>query len=132
MRLRELELLQRERDLLQRELDLLKRSETPISHNSSSSAHVSFPNIKAISDLLNELSGSANSFETWEKKGDLVRDTYLLDNDASKILIISKLKSRSPSWFHRAWQYNEPFSDYFHDKVILANRVSITDEETVD
>ena len=168
IRLRELEILRRERDLLQRELDLLRRSETPISHNSSSSAHVPFPNLKAISDLLNEFSGSANSFETWEKKVELIRDTYQLDENASKMLISSELKGRASSWFHskpehltssvselltemklmfdhrpskltlrrefenRTWQHNEPFSDYFYDKVILANRVSVTDEEIVD
>ena len=32
----------------------------------------------------------------------------------------------------RKWSPNEPFSDYHHDKVILANRVPIPDEETVD
>ncbi|XP_015440400.1 PREDICTED: uncharacterized protein LOC107195130 [Dufourea novaeangliae] len=32
----------------------------------------------------------------------------------------------------RTWQPNEAFSDYFHDKIILANRITIGDEEFVD
>ena len=32
----------------------------------------------------------------------------------------------------RRWNPNEPFSDYHCDKIILANRVPILDEETID
>lgn len=31
----------------------------------------------------------------------------------------------------RIWQSKESFSDYFHDKVILANKVSVDDDEIV-
>ena len=30
------------------------------------------------------------------------------------------------------WNPNEPFNDYHHDKIILANLVPISDEETFD
>lgn len=36
------------------------------------------------------------------------------------------------SFERRTWQSKESFSDYFHDKVILANRVPIDDEELID
>ena len=32
----------------------------------------------------------------------------------------------------RKWNPNEPFSDYHHDKIILANNVPIADEETIN
>jgi len=32
----------------------------------------------------------------------------------------------------RTWQTNEPFTTYFHDKIILAHQVPIADDEVVD
>lgn len=32
----------------------------------------------------------------------------------------------------RTWRYDEPFSSYYYDKVILANRVPIEKEELID
>jgi len=43
----------------------------------------------------------------------------------------SKLALRK-SFERRIWQNKESFSDYFHDKVILANRVPVDDEELTD
>lgn len=43
----------------------------------------------------------------------------------------SKLSLRK-KFEERTWQTNESFTSYFHDKVILANRVPIADDEVVD
>ena len=168
---REIELIRRERDLLQREVELLRReSRSSIDRDSSSSGRSSFSSgisLKAVGDLISEFTGG-DDFENWEKKVDLVRETYQLDDNALKILISSKLKGRALSWFHskpdhlslsfselmkqmklmfhhrpnklalrrefekRTWSINEPFSDYYHDKLILANRLPVAEEEIVD
>lgn len=63
---REMELLRREKELLEREVEFLRRSQTPLSENSGTSSRttVSNINLKAISDLLNDFSGSDNSFHS--------------------------------------------------------------------
>lgn len=32
----------------------------------------------------------------------------------------------------RMWRGDEPFSNYYHEKVLLANRVPVADEELLD
>ena len=92
---------------------------------------------------------------------------YNLDDNATKVLISSRLKGRALNWFHskvehlawsipdllrdmqqmfdfrpakltlrkefeaRMWQFGESFANYFHEKLILANRVPIPDEELI-
>lgn len=167
---REMELLRREKELLAREVEFLRRSQTPLTENSGTSSHTTISNInlKAISDLLNDFTGSDNSFDSWFQKLEWIRENYSLNDHMLKILIPSKLKGRALDWFHskpehlslsvnklkekmeimfnqrpnkialrrdfekRKWLASEPFSDYYHDKVILANRVPVPEDEVIN
>lgn len=165
-----MDLLRRERDLLERELRLVRR-EMNVSPNSANSSGrhsvVSSMSIRAIGDLLSEFRGD-DTFWKWEKQVQLLRTTYNLDDNSTKVLISSRLKDKALNWFHskpdhlelsvdelldrmkemfdlrptkltmrrnferRMWQSKESFSDYFHDKVVLANRVPIDEEELLE
>ena len=57
---------------------------------------------------------------------DLLRSLATLFDDRPK-----KLKLRK-DFEARIWQKKEPFSEYYHDKLILANRVPIADDEIID
>lgn len=100
-----------------------------------------------------------------EKKIELLRVTYRLDEDSIKALISLHLKGKALNWFHSKpehlelsaaelfhemsrifgnrpsrlmlrkdfeWRIGEAFSEYFHEKVVLANKASIDEEELVD
>lgn len=43
----------------------------------------------------------------------------------------SKLSLRRESE-NRAWKSNESFADYYHDKLILGNRVPVAQDELID
>ncbi|XP_018406547.1 PREDICTED: uncharacterized protein LOC108782710, partial [Cyphomyrmex costatus] len=168
---REIDILKREKALLERELSLVRReaSMTPsIEDNASDRSIDSRVNIRIISDLLSEFRGDCDSFETWKKQVELLRVTYRLDENSTRILINLRLKNKALSWFHsksehlqlsaadllsemsrmfdsrpsrltlrrdfekRKWRSDETFTEYYHEKVVLANRVSVDEEELVD
>lgn len=98
----------------------------------------------------------------------MLQTAYHLDENATRVLMSTKLKGRALNWLHsrsehltmnienllgqmrvmfdhcptklalrrefekRKWQSMETFSAYFHDKIILGNRVPISNEEIVD
>ena len=177
---REIELLKRERDLTRREIDFLRREQSlganrttnaassvnsELSIGNLSSASVS---IRSIGELLSPFDVTDNSFWRWKQQVTLLRTTYHLDDNMTRVLISSKLKGRASTWFHsksehlqkdvndllkemetmfdhlpgklaqrlefeaRVWQHSEKFCDYYHDKLILGNRVPISEEEIVD
>lgn len=169
---RELELLRREKELLEREIQLLRRESasreaSPTSLASSRRTNSNM-NINNIAGLLSEFTGADDAFLKWRKQVEMLQRTYFLDDDATKILIGTKLKGKASRWFHsraehlelsvpelldemremfdhrpsmlslrrdfekRTWLYSEVFADYFHDKVILANRVPIDESEITD
>ena len=173
----ELQLMRRERELLQREIELLRReqamvrrgSSPPLSNaeNTTSNARTNI-SIRAIGDLLSDFDGTVNTFWKWEQQIELLRVSYKLDENASRVLVSSKLKGRAANWFHskaenltlsiedllkemrsmfdhrpskvalrkefeaRTWKQAESFTSYYHDKVILANRVPISKDELID
>lgn len=168
---REIEILRREKALLERELGLVRRGAgmTPsIEDNASDRSIDSRVNIRIISDLLSEFRGDCDSFETWKRQIELLRATYRLDENSTKILISLRLKNKALSWFHskpehlqlnaadllsemsrmfdnrpskltlrrdfekRKWRSGETFAEYYHEKVVLANRASVDEEEFVD
>lgn len=168
---REIEILRREKALLERELGLVRRGAgmTPsIEDNASDRSIDSRVNIRIISDLLSEFRGDCDSFETWKRQIELLRATYRLDENSTKILISLRLKNKALSWFHskpehlqlnaadllsemsrmfdnrpskltlrrdfekRKWRSGETFAEYYHEKVVLANRASVDEEELVD
>ena len=98
----------------------------------------------------------------------LLRNTYELDDNSTRILMGSRLKGKALNWFYskpeyltlsigdlleemkrmydlrprklslrkkfetRVWKVEEPFCDYYHDKIILANRIPIAEDELLD
>lgn len=168
---REIEILRREKALLERELNLVRReaSITPSIEDSNSDRVIdSRVNIRVISDLLGKFRGDCDNFEILKKQVELLRATYRLDENSTKILISLRLKNKALSWFHskpeylqldaaglllemsrmfgnrsskltlrrdferRKWRSGETFAEYYHEKVVLANRASVDGEELID
>ncbi|XP_029160376.1 uncharacterized protein LOC114932380 [Nylanderia fulva] len=159
---REKDLWERERSFFQRERELLRGSSVA---STGSSGGESFRGVK---ELLPEFDGSENTFWRWRSQLGLLRDTYRLDEGATRILIGYRLKGRALTWFYsktehlamgmeelleemarmfdlrparitlrrkfeaRMWRGDEPFSNYYHEKVILANRVPVAEDELID
>ncbi|XP_036141752.1 uncharacterized protein LOC105830451 [Monomorium pharaonis] len=126
------------------------------------------PAITALGELLSEFSGAEDTFGNWRKQLELVRGTYNLDDNCTRILIGMKLKQKALKWFHakpenleipvaelidlmekmfdyrpariklrrkfekRRWRSDESFSEYYYNKVILASRLSVDDDELID
>jgi len=91
---REIDLMRRERDLLERELRLAQR-EINTSLNSAVSVVFSM-SIRAIGDLLSEFHGD-ETYWKWEKQVQLLRMTYGLDDNSSRVLISSRLRGKALS-----------------------------------
>lgn len=56
-------------------------------------------NIQIISALLSEFRGDCDNFETWKRQVELLRATYRLRENSTKILISLRLKDKALSWF---------------------------------
>lgn len=167
---RELEMLRREKALLERELSLVRREarmSPSVESGADSAAELRF-NVQTIGDMVSEFRGDCDNFDTWKRQIELLRATYRLDENSTKILISLRLKSKALNWFHskpehlelntaelfhemsrifgnrpsrltlrkdferRKWRSGEAFSEYFHEKVVLANKASIDEEELID
>ncbi|XP_011859685.1 PREDICTED: uncharacterized protein LOC105557126 [Vollenhovia emeryi] len=124
-------------------------------------------------DLLTDLNATSSVvivtiLKRGRNKVELLRATYRLDENSTKILITLRLKDKALNWFHsklehlqmsaeelllemsrmfanrpsklmlrrdferRRWRSGETFAEYYHEKVILANRASIDEEELID
>lgn len=99
---RELTMVTRERDLMQRETDLLRREnellrQSPRSSVASSTTRMM--SIKEVSSLLCEYKGTGEDFKRWKAQVNLLRQTYDLDENASKVLVGSKLRDRTADWY---------------------------------
>jgi len=171
----EIERIRRENDRIRQQLEdlQLERSRViedrstfmPINYNPSSLPR---PNITALGDLLSDFMGAEDTFVNWHRQLELVRTTYNLDDNNTRILISMKLKKKALQWFHskpehlevsvnelldhmkrmfdhrptkidlrqrfekRSWRNDESFSDYYYDKVILAGRTSVEEDELID
>lgn len=161
-------MLAEEQELLRRELEIVRGSPATRSAASESSAAVTSGGVRSIRELLPEFDGADNTFWRWKQQLQLLRRTYNLDENATQILVSSRLKGRALSWFYskaeylvlsiesllekmeqmcdlrlgkltmrrefesQIWKSGESFCDYYHDKMILANRVPIADDEILD
>ena len=95
--LREVELVRREKDFVEREVQMMHRElqiarAMPNSVEAGSVNSRPNVNIRAISDLLSDFTGKGERFLNWERKVLLLRQTYALDDNLSKILVSSRLK----------------------------------------
>ena len=176
LRDRELEVLRRERDIMQRELEILYREReaerslrptaSPMTVMNQNS--MMRPQLKTLSELLSEFSGSEDTFSVWQRQFELIRATYHLDDGTARILIGMRLRQKAQQWFHskpehlemsvneliekmrimfdhrptkmdvrkrfekRIWRNDETFCDYFYDKIILANKIPVDEDELTD
>lgn len=104
----EVELLRRERDLLRRKLELIRREAERRNQQNVSMSDTRSPvssdygnnNVRAIKDLLNEFNRTGNEFWKWKRQVELLRDSYNLDDNSTRVLISSKLKGKALDWFH--------------------------------
>ncbi|XP_076298022.1 uncharacterized protein LOC143217525 [Lasioglossum baleicum] len=125
--------------------------------------------VKTVAELLAYFDGKSEDYPTWVKQIKVLRRTYKLNDDETKVLIGMRVRGKARDWVHsrseyielladdllskleqmfyyrpsnlvlrdrlrgRVWKKNESFEDYFHDKIIKANRIPIDDEvELVD
>ncbi|RLU18149.1 hypothetical protein DMN91_010392 [Ooceraea biroi] len=158
----------------ERELELVRREAELRTHTPTTSARSPTINdgeissTKGLKDLLCEFDGSRSEFRRWKQQVELLRDTYHLDDNATRVLISSRLKRKALNWFdskpeyivlsatnlleemgrmfdhrpskltlkkefeQRMWQPGESFLEYYHDKIILANRIPIANDEIID
>lgn len=56
--------------------------------------------IKNISELLSEYNGVSEDFRRWKTQVNLLRNTYELDEKASRILVVSKLRGKALNWYY--------------------------------
>ncbi|CAK9834317.1 Transposon Tf2-9 polyprotein [Anthophora retusa] len=176
MRRKEQELAEREIQLLRRELEMMREMQRlnfggqSASQNATvySGQHASAMVNESMKAMLNYFDGSGETFDAWERQLALLRVTYRLDDNAAKLLAVSRLKNQALEWFHskpehigmcidelvkelkdifgdrqdritarrefegRTWKREETFAEYFHCKVILANRIRIDEEERIE
>ncbi|KYQ50810.1 hypothetical protein ALC60_10096 [Trachymyrmex zeteki] len=169
---RDLERTRRENEIMQRRLEELRRERdmaagrisVPSAANHAPSS-MPRPTISALGELLSEFTGTEGIFENWRKQLELIRATYSLDDNNTRILIGMKLKRRALQWFHskskhlempvrellnemkkmfdhrpskmelrrrfekRNWRHDESFADYYYDKVILAGKVPVDEDD---
>lgn len=100
--LRELELVRRENELLRlqsnsepRSTQSFRLSEQTLRHPMQTESSVS-----KIRDLIADFDGSSDTFQNFEKQIRLLKNTYNLDENTTRILIASKLRDRAQRWFH--------------------------------
>lgn len=74
--------MQLEIELLRRENEMLRASPQ---HSSISSSSQSKVGIKSVGELLSEFHGSGNDFPRWKAQVCLLRDTYELNDNLTKI-----------------------------------------------
>jgi len=101
---REKECWEREQQLLRRELEMLRNSPSTGSAAADGSVASGFGGIRSIKELLPEFDGTDNAFWRWRQQLQLLRHSYHLDENSTRILIGSRLKGRA-SWFHSRTEY---------------------------
>ncbi|KYM96866.1 Gag-Pol polyprotein [Cyphomyrmex costatus] len=104
---RDLERMRRENEIMQRRLEELGRerdraTERGLAFNAvfSTPSLTPRPIISALGELLNDFSGAKDIFKNWKRQLELIRVTYNLDDNNTRILIGMKLKRKASQWFH--------------------------------
>ena len=103
---RSVDILQEERKLAEREIQLLRREVEMMREMqrlniggqfaSPSTARVN----ESMRAMLSYFDGSDEAFDAWEGQLALLRTTYRLGSDATKLLAVSCLKDQALEWFH--------------------------------
>lgn len=115
---RELEMAQREASIAQREAALLERelraAREEIERMRMTDANATDyeeesrtrgRNIRQLSlnnifNLLNDFEGNHETFNTWENQVFLLKNTYRLSDEETKVMISGKVKGKALRWFH--------------------------------
>lgn len=108
---REFELSLCERKLMEREIDLLRRENAMLRSSPPSAVSAGSSNstisLKGVGELLSEYNDSGIDFVRWKTQLTLLKNTYGLDDNATKILIGSKLKGKAFHWYHSRIEHFE-------------------------
>ncbi|CAK9820252.1 hypothetical protein ANTPLA_LOCUS10515 [Anthophora plagiata] len=166
---REIQMLRRELEMM-RERERRNFGEQSASQNATVYSGQYAPAMinESMKAMLNYFDGNGETFDVWERQLALLRVTYRLDDNAAKLLAVSRLRNQALEWFHskpehigmcidelvkelkdifgdrqdrivarrefesRTWKKEETFAEYFHRKMILANRIRIDEEELIE
>ncbi|XP_076301744.1 uncharacterized protein LOC143219749 [Lasioglossum baleicum] len=98
---REIQLLKREVEMI-REMQRLNIEEPSTSRNAAMYPGRHGPVIvnEAMKAMLNYFDGNGETFDAWERQLTLLRATYGLDDNTTKLLAVSRLKNQALEWFH--------------------------------
>ncbi|XP_036342453.1 uncharacterized protein LOC118751744 [Rhagoletis pomonella] len=131
----ELELLKRECELQKRENEMLKKEKDQLRNGGDQDKNISNKQKLAdVKELISEFSGSGECFKLWQTQLQNIQSAYNLDDNnmraliakkASKLMLKRKLEARR-------WLISESFEEYFHAKLILANKILIGEDELVE
>ncbi|KAG7198870.1 hypothetical protein KM043_015696 [Ampulex compressa] len=107
-------------------------------------------NVSAVAKLLRSFDGSESDYAIWEQQVRALKTTYVLTDGSAKLLIGSRVKDdllkgtrgviyqpenmlvARHKLQERVWKREESFTEYGHQKIILGNRVSVSDAEIVE
>lgn len=107
---RELAVARKELEIARRELDIqrcqnVREGTSSILRSNHTSEQVSQPTIPrvgitVIADLLAPYEGKSEKYDTWERQLRLLKATYRLDEEMSKVIVGMHLKGRAQEWLH--------------------------------
>lgn len=117
---KEKELMERELELARREIEWLRREQpTEINENRQRVNDTRIfggrtrENVTAVADLLGFFYGKAENYDIWEKRIQLLKATYKLEDDSVKLVIGMRLKVKALEWLHSKPEYIEmPFDTF--------------------
>lgn len=105
-RSRDTRALEMELEVLRRELELLRAQSQSVIRTPNARLEAEPRllqprlNISAIGELLATFDGTMNNFETWERQLKLLKRTYRLDDEHTRILIGMRLRGKALEWLH--------------------------------
>lgn len=114
---RDARMLEMELEILRREVELLKtRSQTTARVSDArvdSETRAMQPkiNMNAIAELLATFDGTAENFEVWDRQLRLLKRTYRLNDEHTRILIGMRLKGKALEWLHSRAELVESLKD---------------------
>lgn len=110
---RDTRMLEMEIEILRREVELLKRQScaavrTPDTRvDSETRALQPKINLSGIAEILATFDGTTGNFEVWERQLRLLKRTYRLDDEHTRILIGMRLKGKALEWLHSRAEFVE-------------------------
>lgn len=104
--IRDMRTLEMQLEILRREVEILRMQSRPTTYVLDANIDVeSRPtqpriNLNAIAELLAIFDGTMENFETWQRQLRLLKQTYRLDNEHTRVLIGMRLRGKALEWLH--------------------------------